>query len=494
MSNPIQAASVVVARHPGSAELFLVARSPTLRFMGGMVAFPGGKLGTEDEELSRPAVGLTPWHVAAIRELFEETGVLLVRQTDGRFPAQSPELDRFRRLLLDGHVTFAQMLEATGWTLLADDLVPAGHLVTPPFAPLRFDTAFFTATLPPNQTASIWPGELTEGWWLSAADALVRWRLADLLLTPPTVSILQSIEQQPVADLPGRLAPLLAALDRGRMPPIWFNPGVLMIPLDCQGLPPTTHTNALLVGTGPSYLIDPGPVDPVEQNKLFEVVDDRPPQAIILSHHHPDHVGAAIVCAQRYHVPILAHRQTAHLLRGQIPVDRYLEDNEELPLGPAPHGRGYWSLQTLFTPGHAPGHLAFYQRDYRLLLAGDLVSTLSSIIISPEDGDLAQYLASLERIQQYPTRLLLPAHGGPSSRAATLLGETLAHRALREKQILDALAVRPRTVEELALELYRGFPESILKLARQQLITGLRKLEDERRVQPFGTRWHRLET
>ncbi|MFO0877844.1 MAG: MBL fold metallo-hydrolase [Gemmataceae bacterium] len=492
MSHPVQAASVILARQEGSRELFLVGRSPTLRFMGGMVAFPGGKLGEGDDELARPAIGLTPWHVAAIRELFEETGVLLVRQADGRPPGQSAELDRFRRLLLDNHITLAQMLDSAGWHLDPADLAPVGHLVTPPFSPLRFDTAFFTATLPPGQTATIWPGELSQGWWHSASEALTRWRLADLLLTPPTVSILQAIEDSSVGELPGRLAPLLSLLDRGRVPPIWFNPGVLMIPLDCQGLPPTTHTNTLLVGTGPTYLIDPGPVDAGEQAKLFESVDERPPQAIVLSHHHPDHVGAAQECARRYGVPILAHAHTADLLRGLVPVDRLLVDHEQLPLGPAPHGRGEWSLETLFTPGHAPGHLAFYQRDYGLLLAGDMVSTLSSMIISPEDGDLADYLASLERLKRYPTRLLIPAHGGPSTRATALLDETLAHRALREKQLLEALAQRSRSAEEIAIELYRGFPESVLRLARQQILTGLIKLQREGRVGQSETRWVRL--
>jgi 8-oxo-dGTP pyrophosphatase MutT (NUDIX family) len=334
---PIPASSVLVARRPGSDEVFLVERSPALRFMGGMVAFPGGKVHEDDEAVARPAVGLTVRHVAAVRELFEETGVLLARLPDGSFPRPSADLDRFRTMLLDNAVLFSAMLEATGLHLDARDLAPAGHLVTPPFAPLRFDTAFFAATLPPGQEAAVWNGELTRGWWATAGDELRRWREASSLLTPPTVSILASIEGRPVADLPGRLRPLLAQLDQGRVPPIWIGPGVLMVPLDCQGLPPTTHTNTLLVGTGPVYLIDPGPVDAAEQAKLWEIADERKPAAILLSHHHPDHIGAAEEASRRYGVPVLAHRRTADLLRDKVRVDRAVEDGEELDLGDAPH-------------------------------------------------------------------------------------------------------------------------------------------------------------
>jgi glyoxylase-like metal-dependent hydrolase (beta-lactamase superfamily II)/8-oxo-dGTP pyrophosphatase MutT (NUDIX family) len=483
------AASVLVARGPHSPEVYLVARSPALRFMGGMVAFPGGKVGDEDNALARPADGLTAHHVCAVRELFEETGILLVRGSDGRTPPKTPEFDASRRELLAGSLPFADLLRRNDWHLDPADLAPAGHLVTPPFAPLRFDTAFFTATLPAGQQATVWPGELTEGWWASAEEALRRWREGAALLTPPTVSILQAIEGMPVDALPARLAPLLADLDRGGVPPIWFSPGVRMLPLECQGLPPTTHTNAFLVGTGPVYLIDPGPVAPHEQAKLFEVADNHRPDAVLLTHHHPDHIGAAAVSAQRYGVPVLAHALTAELLKGKVAVDRLVADGESLDLGAAPHGRGRWAMQALFTPGHAPGHLALYQPDYQLLFAGDMVSTLSSMIIHPKDGDVALYLASLERLKGYPARLLLPAHGGASTKAAALLDEAIAHRRQREEQLLAALSGGPRSLEELALELYRGFPESVLKLARWQIHAGLIKLEREGRAVADGDRW-----
>jgi glyoxylase-like metal-dependent hydrolase (beta-lactamase superfamily II) len=141
----------------------------------------------------------------------------------------------------------------------------------------------------------------------------------------------------------------------------------------------------------------------------------------------------------------------------------------------------------VFTPGHAAGHLAFYEPQYQLLLAGDMVSTITSIIIYPPEGDLTVYLASLKRLTALPTRLLLPAHGSASTRASFVLEEAIAHRVKREQQLLSALGPQPRTVADIALELYRGLPPRQMPLAEMQVLAGLYKLQREGRAMPVAT-------
>src|SRR5262249_44810624 len=117
-----EAASVLLAAGP---EVFLVARAANLRFMGGFVAFPGGKVHEDDAVLAEPARGLSAFHVAAVRELFEETGVLLARRPAGDFPTGSDELTNLRRQLLADQVSFADLLARGGLRLEAGDLAAA---------------------------------------------------------------------------------------------------------------------------------------------------------------------------------------------------------------------------------------------------------------------------------------------------------------------------------------------------------------------------------
>jgi len=481
---PAPAASVLLARARGSREIFVVARAPALRFLGGFRAFPGGKVHADDDALAATLAGASGWltsqHVAAVRELFEEAGVLLARDAGGAY-LSAERLIPLRRELMAEQMTFPDLLAEHKLHLRPEDLTSIGSLVTPPFASFRFDTAFFVAVLPPGQMAEVWPGELTEGSWRSAEQVLADWNAGDMLVSPPTVALLQAIRGRPVEQWSNQLTPLLA-LGAGEGP-IWFSPGVQMIPLFTEGLPPSTHTNAYLVGNDPAYLIDPGTSDAEEQGRLFDLLAGRRLCGVVLTHHHPDHIGAVKVCAERYGVPILAHPLTAREVHGRIDVHQFINDGDCLDLGTSPAGRSGWHLQAIHTPGHAVGHLAFWEPHYRLLFAGDMISTLSSVLIPPPPhGDLAVYLDSLRRLQTYPARLLLPSHGSPSARPAFVLEQTLSHRREREEQLLQVLEAGPKTVPELAMELYRGLPADLMRFAEMQIQAGLHKLQCEGRA------------
>ncbi len=370
----------------------------------------------------------------------------------------------------------------------SSDLRFAGRLVTPPFAPTRFDTAFFVADLPPGQQAEVWPGELTEGSFASAAAALARWQQGDYPLSPPTVSMLEVIRGRPVEELPSRIRGTLDVLDSGRLPAIWFSPGVLMIPLDCRGYPPTTHTNTFLIGTGPRYLVDPGASDSAEQEKLFEAVAGRSIDAVVLTHHHPDHVGAAMVSARRFGVPILAHPITAQLLRGKVAVDQLIEDGDRLDLGEAPHGRGAgrWRRSTRrATPR------AIWPSGSRIIACSSSRTCFQRCRRWSSRRKTAISASTSIRYagcKRFPRACCCPRTDRQPC-AAHVLEEALAHRAAREQQLIEAITPAPRTIDELVLAMYRGFSGGVLKLAALSIHAGLIKLQREGRVVEEAGRW-----
>jgi glyoxylase-like metal-dependent hydrolase (beta-lactamase superfamily II) len=279
------------------------------------------------------------------------------------------------------------------------------------------------------------------------------------------------------------------------MHPIFFAPCVQMIPLKTVALPPSTHTNAYLIGNGPRYLLDPGADDPAEQRHLFELLDQesqagRPLTAILLSHHHPDHVGAANVCAERYGVPIWGHEATARKLTGRITIARHLQHGETLALGPHPGTGAPWHMSVLHTPGHASGHLTFFDPFFGLLYVGDMISTVTSVVITPPDGDLPTYLRSLTLLRQLPARMLLPAHGNVSAQPTQAIDVAIEHRAKRERQLVEALTEGPTTIDDLTQRMYRGTPEALMRFARAQVLAGLLKLQAEARAESIdGERW-----
>lgn len=490
MSSLIPAASVLLARTSAPHELYLVRRADSLRSFGGFFAFPGGKVELEDAHV--PVEGTVTGVprgslVGAVRELYEETGVLVARTVAGAFPASSPELEVPRRQLLGGTLPFARLLTQLGLRIHAADLTPLGTLTTPPFAPIRFETYFVQATLPPGQEPNVWTGELAEGIWLRPADMMDFWRQGRHLLSPPTMLMLEALAGHPLSAAAVRLAALWSAHAATPLPPLFFAPHVRSLPLRCHSLAPMTHTNAFLVGADPCYLIDPGTTYPDQLELLFTVLDRHLAEggrltAVVLTHHHPDHVGAAPAVAERYQLPVYAHAETAKILTGQVAVQRTIADRERLPLGRTPAGTEDWYLEAIHTPGHAPGHLAFFESHYRFLFAGDMVSTITSIVIAPPEGDLTTYLQSLDRLRGYDTRLLLPSHGNVTSQGRKLIDDCIAHRLKREEQLLTVLGQEHQNVEELTRQLYRGLPAEMLRFARWQVLAGLQKLQSEQRV------------
>jgi glyoxylase-like metal-dependent hydrolase (beta-lactamase superfamily II) len=274
--------------------------------------------------------------------------------------------------------------------------------------------------------------------------------------------------------------------------PMAVAPGIAMLSVRTPTLPPATHTNAYLVGTRELALVEPASPYPEEIEALAgwvgaQVAKGKQLRCILLTHHHPDHVGGAAKLRERLGVPLCAHAETARLLGSRITIDRVLEDGERIELdGPQP-----LALESVHTPGHAPGHLCFWESNSRSLIAGDMVASVGTIVIQPEDGDMQLYLASLERLDTMAAAQLLPAHGLPIHEARERLRYYVQHRLKREGKVLDALAglVHESSLDEIVPIAYADTPPFAWPLARLSAEAHLIKLEREGRVVRRGERW-----
>jgi 8-oxo-dGTP pyrophosphatase MutT (NUDIX family) len=207
---PLPAATVVVMRDAAPApEIFMVRRHEQTAFMGGAFVFPGGRVDPSDEPCEgvdgtagdrprrEPAVA-PAYRAAALRELFEEAGVLLARDRSGAFvtaadPRQRERLERARSEVHGGLMTMREVAERENLTLALDALVEWAWWVTPPVDTRRFDTRFFLARMPTGQTSAHDDHETIDSRWTTAAAALAADRRNEIVLPPPTWMTLREL-------------------------------------------------------------------------------------------------------------------------------------------------------------------------------------------------------------------------------------------------------------------------------------------------------------
>ncbi|NOT59575.1 MAG: MBL fold metallo-hydrolase [Acidobacteria bacterium] len=483
---PFDAAAVVLLRRVTNPQVFWIKRSHALKFLGGFHAFPGGRL--DESDYLVPNDMASALRTCAVREVFEETGLLLTKNANSLSAAHRREL---RLALLNDEISFADLLAQNELVLDFARFTELPTWCTPAPAPRRFNTRFFAVWLSEKeddeQEAEIITGELAEGEWLTPQEALQRWTDGNTLIVTPILTTMRALTEG-ASDFAERLHATSQATREFWEQRVELREGFFIAPLRTPTIPPATHTNCYLIGGEEMVIVDPGSPYPDEQARFDQIVEaflveGRRFREIIITHLHPDHIGGVMHLAERFGVPVAAHRLTASEINGEVRVDRLIEDDELIVLRNKSNSLE-WRLRALWTPGHARGHLSLHEERTGTLITGDCVVGLGTVVIAPPEGNMTDYFASLRRyLALDKLTALLPGHGPVIADARTKIEEYITHRLAREAKILVALGDAPLTIPAIVQAVYTDVAPAMHQLAELSVRAHLDKLTQEGLVQ-----------
>ena len=514
----------------------MTRRSMTASFAPGAYVFPGGGIDVADAQShaqSTRRVGQSELHltqgIAAIRESFEELGVLLARHADGSHPTTADIAT------LDRHAPFAAQCTARGLVLAGADVFVLAHWVTDRDLPRRFDVPFLVARMPGGQEPVADESEQFEPCWVRPADALARHADGDFFMIFPTIRTLERLQayatvnavlQACASEVPlwtscpraGLLAGVEARYVENEAPygelalvcpdgqiehalnwqttqPVKLLKNVMRLTAPNPGVMTGPGTNSYLVGDADTgYIaIDPGPADADHLARLYSAAggDIR---MIVCTHSHPDHSPGAqplqALCEQagraRPQILGLPSAPTARAASAFMP-DQSLQNKEQLALvKTSSEGQTTHTLMVIHTPGHAANHLCLVLLEDGLLFSGDHILNGSTTVVDPPDGNMTAYLDSLDALSTacdaHDIEFILPAHGYVLAQASTAIAQLKAHRLKREAKIRAVVHAHPDgTLDDWVQNAYDDVDARIWPVAKRSLLAHVE------RIQALGT-------
>jgi glyoxylase-like metal-dependent hydrolase (beta-lactamase superfamily II) len=280
---------------------------------------------------------------------------------------------------------------------------------------------------------------------------------------PAITSDLQSAERSTMAN-PDRIRHYTAN-----------NPGIMTL----QG------TNQYVVGKENTLVIDVALSEDSNMDGIIEQAEAmgaKKIEKILLTHIHSDHCGGALALRKRCGAKLGIHRSRAGYLGGE---DFQYDDNDRIAFGGG-------ELQVLHTPGHESGHCCFYETGDKVLFSGDNILGYGTAVIRPPDGNMTDYLQSLERLLEFTISLMLPGHGPLIGKPEAKIKEYIEHRRLREKQVLNALGKGRNTIGDITEMIYVDVSPALQRVAEFSVQAHLEKLIHEGRVSKEGARYRLL--
>lgn len=548
-SHPRPAATIILARDSAHGiEVFMMKRTTAVTFAKGMHVFPGGGVDSSDHSADMHALcvgvndarasaelgvdngGLAYW-IAAIRECFEEAGLLIgYRNASSRISLDASDAQKLAALrleLAENNLSFAQLLSREQLLAATDQLIYYSHWITTPGRPRRYDTRFFIAPAPAEQIAMHDNSETVAHLWVRPGEALELFKRGELDLMFPTIKTLESLMQfgrvedllnharakpQVPATTPhvstardGSIRMLIQSdyayaeaqkldpenkgttksdIDPGH--PVQIAPNVWRLTAPNPGVMTGPGTNTYLLGSARHgvAVIDPGP----DLQQHIEAIIRCAPGSIkwiLTTHTHRDHSPATQKLKALTNATVLGMPAPPYPNQDQeFNPDIVPSHNEVLVLGEL-------QLRAIHTPGHASNHLCYLLESEKILFTGDHLMQGSTVVINPPDGDMQAYLQSLRMLKNENIEYLAPGHGFLIGNPEQAIDRLTLHRLTRENKIIAALQAshQPQSVDALVKVVYEDTPVQRHALAARSLLAHLYKLRQEQRVIETADGW-----
>lgn len=242
-------------------------------------------------------------------------------------------------------------------------------------------------------------------------------------------------------------------------------------------------TNTYLIGTDDVAVLDPGPAIPEHIERIVEAGAGKITR-LVCTHTHPDHSPAAAVIARRLGVPMIGA-----LTADDQHQDRSFVPDEQLTDGSLIAG-GDWQLRAIATPGHVDNHFCFLLEEEGMVFAGDHIMNGSTVVIVPPGGNMKAYIASLERLLDFPVSAIAPGHGEIIPDCRGEVEKLVRHRLMREAKVVAGLRqTGPATLDELVVVVYNDVDQSLHEWAKLSMLAHLIKLDEDGQVIEQGGRW-----
>jgi glyoxylase-like metal-dependent hydrolase (beta-lactamase superfamily II) len=252
-----------------------------------------------------------------------------------------------------------------------------------------------------------------------------------------------------------------------------------------------TGTQTYIVGEGDVAVIDPGPDIPAHLDALTEALAGERLTAILCTHTHRDHSPASRPLGAATGASIVGCAPLALADDGPRSDDSFDADyrpDRILSDGDTVTGEG-WTLEAVATPGHTSNHLCFALPEAGALFSGDHVMGWSTTVVAPPDGDMAAYMASLDKLHARKDAIYYPAHGPAVTDPRAHVQRLIDHRHDRERQILAHLAVGEGRIPQMVADMYRDVDPRLHPAAGRSVLAHLIDLETRGRVRHAGEEW-----